>query len=32
MGPHLLDEVVTDIRKHYGGPLRLAHDLMRIDL
>lgn len=32
MGPHLLDEVATDIRKNYSGPLRLAHDLMRIDL
>lgn len=32
MGPHMLDEVATDIRKHYSGELRLAHDLMRIDL
>ena len=32
MGPHLMDEIVTDIRKNYDGPLRLAHDLMRIDL
>lgn len=32
MGPHLLDEIVADIRKNYSGPLRLAHDLMRIDL
>ncbi|WP_175891046.1 MBL fold metallo-hydrolase [Burkholderia cepacia] len=32
MGPHLMDEIVTDIRKNYTGPLRLAHDLMRIDL
>lgn len=32
MGPHLMDEVVADIRKNYSGPLRLAHDLMRIDL
>lgn len=32
MGPHLMDEVVKDIRKNYAGPLRLAHDLMRIDL
>ncbi|MGE4335788.1 MAG: MBL fold metallo-hydrolase [Pigmentiphaga sp.] len=32
MGPHMLEEVATDIRKHYQGPLRLAHDLMRIDL
>lgn len=32
MGPHLMDEVVADIRKNYKGPLRLAHDLMRVDL
>ena len=32
IGPHLMDEVVSDIRKHYDGELRLAHDLMRIDL
>ena len=32
MGPDRLDEVVRDIRKSYGGELRLAHDLMRIDL
>lgn len=32
MGPHQLDVVAADIRKHYAGPLRLAHDLMRIDL
>lgn len=32
MGPHLLDEVVLDIRKNYSGTLRLAQDLMRIDL
>ena len=32
MGPHLLEEVVADIRKNYKGPLHLAHDLMRIDL
>lgn len=32
MGPHQLEDVVRDIRKHYAGPLRLAHDLMRIDL
>jgi ribonuclease Z len=28
----LMDEIVADIRKNYSGPLRLAHDLMRIDL
>lgn len=32
MGPHMLDEVVREIRLNYAGPLRLAHDLMRIDL
>lgn len=32
MGPHMLDDVATDIRRHYGGDLMLAHDLMRIDL
>jgi ribonuclease Z len=32
MGPHMMDDVVRDIRKYYGGPLRMAHDLMRIDV
>lgn len=32
MGPAQLDAVVRDIRKHYTGELRLAHDMMRIDL
>jgi len=32
VGPGFMDSVVSDIRKHYTGPLRLAHDLMRIDL
>lgn len=32
MGPHQLDAMVADIRKEYPGPLRIAHDLMRIDL
>ena len=32
MGPHQLDIVARDIRAHYAGPLRIAHDLMRIDL
>jgi ribonuclease Z len=27
-----MDEIAADIRKNYAGPLRLAHDLMRIDL
>ena len=30
MGPHLMDEVVIDIRKNYAGPLRIANDLMQI--
>ncbi|HJH24032.1 MAG TPA: ribonuclease Z [Paenalcaligenes hominis] len=32
MGPERLDEVARDIRKGYKGELRLATDLMRIDL
>jgi len=32
MGPHLMDEVVRDIRKNYAGPLYIAHDMMRIPL
>jgi ribonuclease Z len=32
MGPHLMDEVVRDIRKNYQGPLHIAHDLLRIDV
>ncbi|GHC59518.1 arylsulfatase [Alcaligenes pakistanensis] len=32
MGPERLDEVARDIRKSYKGDLRLATDLMRIDL
>lgn len=32
IGPDLLEEVATDIQKSYDGELRLAHDLMRIDL
>ena len=32
MGPHQLDAMVADIRREYAGPLRIAHDLMRIDL
>lgn len=32
MGPHLMDEVVRDIRKSYSGPLHMARDLMRIEL
>ena len=32
MGPHLMDDVVRDIRKNYHCELLLAHDLMRINL
>ncbi|MGC1779433.1 MAG: MBL fold metallo-hydrolase [Xanthobacteraceae bacterium] len=32
MGPEQLDAMARDIRAHYSGTLRLAHDLMRIDL
>jgi ribonuclease Z len=32
VGPGFMESVVSDIRAHYQGPLRLAHDLMRIDL
>jgi len=32
MGPEMMDEVVSDIRRSWSGELRLAHDLMRIDL
>ena len=32
MGPHVMDEVVRDIRRNYDGPLQMAYDLMRIDL
>jgi len=32
VGPGFMESVVRDIRKHYSGPLRMAHDLMRIDL
>ena len=32
MGPQQIDEFVRDIRQTYGGPLQIAHDLMRIDL
>jgi ribonuclease Z len=32
MGPHLMDDMVRDIRKHYSGPLQLAADLLRIDV
>lgn len=32
MGPHLMDQVVSEIRRNYQGPLHIAHDLLRIDL
>jgi ribonuclease Z len=32
VGPEFMESVVRDIRKHYSGPLAMAHDLMRIDL
>ena len=32
VGPHFMEDVVTDIRRSYGGPLQIARDLMRIDI
>lgn len=32
VGPQFMEDVVADIRRTYKGPLRIAHDLMRIDL
>ena len=32
VGPEFMEDVVTDIRRTYKGPLRIASDLMRIDL
>jgi ribonuclease Z len=32
IGPQFMEDVVADIRRTYRGPLRIAHDLMRIDL
>ena len=32
MGPALMEEAVADIRRSWRGDLRMAHDLMRIDL
>jgi ribonuclease Z len=32
IGPQFMEDVVADIRRTYRGPLRMAHDLMRIDL
>lgn len=31
-GPELIEGMVADIRKNWKGELRMAHDLMRIDL
>jgi len=28
----MMDEMIADIRKSWSGDLRMAHDLMRIDL
>jgi ribonuclease Z len=32
VGPHMMDEVLNEIRSTYQGPLRLAVDGMRIDI
>ncbi len=32
MGTEMMEEMVSDIRKNWKGDLRMAHDLMRIDL
>lgn len=32
VGPGFMEEVVADIRRNWTGELRIAHDLMRIDL
>ena len=32
MGPHVMDEVVKDIKNNYDGPLQIAYDLLRIDI
>jgi ribonuclease Z len=32
VGPHFMEDVVTDIRRSYRGPLQIARDLMRIDI
>jgi ribonuclease Z len=32
VGPEFTEDVVTDIRKAYKGPLHIARDLMRIDV
>lgn len=32
VGPDMLESVIDDIRENYDGPVRLSHDMMRIDL
>ena len=32
MGPDMMEEMIADIRKNWKGDLRMAHDLMRIDI
>ena len=32
MGPDLMNDVVRDIRLNYDGPLRMAYDLMRVEV
>jgi ribonuclease Z len=32
MGTDMMEEMVADIRKNWSGELRMAHDLMRIDI
>ena len=31
-GPEMMEEMIGDIRKNWKGDLRMAHDLMRIDI
>jgi ribonuclease Z len=32
MGPDMMTDVVRDIRLNYDGPLRMAYDLMRVEV
>jgi len=32
MGPDMMNDVVRDIRLNYDGPLRMAYDLMRVEV
>jgi hypothetical protein len=32
VNPNFMEDVVKDIRGSYKGPLRIAHDLIQIDL